>query len=81
MTPKSQNSGVREASQRCQLLCNSLLKHVSMAMNTDTTEEEFWGQCFPISLQQQPVRLGPTAVKQETGRDSITGGCNQAMNM
>jgi hypothetical protein len=50
MTPKSQNSGVREASQRCQLLCNSLLKHVSMVMIRDTTEEELWGQYFPIGL-------------------------------
>jgi hypothetical protein len=38
--PKSQNFGVREASQRHPFLCNSLLKCIFIVTNKHTTAEE-----------------------------------------
>jgi hypothetical protein len=39
MVPESQNIGVREVLHRHPLLCNSMLKHISMATNIYTTAE------------------------------------------
>jgi hypothetical protein len=46
MMPKSQNFGARVASQRCLVLGNGLLKHISTATDMDSTVEELLEASF-----------------------------------
>jgi hypothetical protein len=55
MMPESQSFGVREVLQRHPLLCNSELKHVSMATNIYTTVKELLGVLSLISPSQFSV--------------------------
>jgi hypothetical protein len=46
MTLKVRSFGVKEASQRHPLLCNSFLKHISMATNAHTIADELLETVF-----------------------------------
>jgi hypothetical protein len=46
MPVKSKHFEIRDMSQMCPLLSNSLLKHISMTFNMHTTAEELLGVVF-----------------------------------
>jgi hypothetical protein len=59
---KSQNSGVGEVSHRRPLLCNRLLKHISVATNIRTTIEEHWST---MELHKSQRHLEPESVPEK----------------
>jgi hypothetical protein len=58
MIPKSWNTGVREALQRCTLLHNGLLKHTSVATNTHTTVQKLLEVVFLNASMSKPYKEG-----------------------
>lgn len=57
MTPESQMFGVKEGLQTHLLLHSSLLKHISMAINTHTTSEELRSNTEPPIYEVEPLRM------------------------
>lgn len=57
MMHESQMFGVKEGLQRHPLLHSSLLKHISMVMNTYTTSEELQSNTEPPMYEVEPLRM------------------------